>query len=188
MCQNFSGRLWGYWLCSDLVTNSIYVCKCIPNLAKIVGFWSWLVKDNKSKREKRKTNTFTNKTLNQKKTLNPNWISSPIKTESFESLSLLFSFEHHYWQISTSNQHKNTPPSLSVVVFFFFSRRLSRDFVWPRRRRREKRGKEGSGGAFFFCEEERERERRRDHTSSRIQKKRERERDSKRELNCPYYS
>lgn len=40
-------------------------------LGFIVGFWSWLVKDNKSKREE-KNNTFTNKTLNQKKTLNPN--------------------------------------------------------------------------------------------------------------------
>ena len=37
----------------------------------VVGFCSWLVKDNKSKREE-KNKTFTNKTLNKKKTLNPN--------------------------------------------------------------------------------------------------------------------
>ena len=61
------------WAARDIdsvrtVTNSIYVCKCIPNLA-IVGFWSWLVKDNKSKREKRKTNTFTKKNPKPKKRL-----------------------------------------------------------------------------------------------------------------------
>ena len=37
----------------------------------VVGFCSWLVKDNKSKREEKNKHIYK-KTLNQKKTLNPN--------------------------------------------------------------------------------------------------------------------
>ena len=53
------------WAARDIdsvrtVTNSIYVCKCIPNLA-IVGFWSWLVKDNKSKREEKNKHIYKKK-------------------------------------------------------------------------------------------------------------------------------